>query len=112
MQEMVEGKGHLVAFYPKFHCELNYIEIYWRAAKHYTWQYCDYTWKSLQEIALHVLDLVSMNHIRKYAQKSANFIECYRKGLTGVQTDYMLKKYKSHQAVSDFIFENIDELVK
>jgi len=25
---------------------------------------------------------------------------------------YSLKKYKSHRAVPDFIFENIDELVK
>ena len=35
-------------------------------------------------------------------------MECYRKGLTGVQANYVLKKYKSHRTVS----ENIDELNK
>jgi hypothetical protein len=29
------GAGCLVMFYPKFHCELNWIEYYCRACKHY-----------------------------------------------------------------------------
>jgi hypothetical protein len=29
-----------------------------------------------------------------------------------MQADYVLKKYKSHRAVPDFIFENIEELIK
>lgn len=28
LQEEVEATGHLVIFYPKFHCELNFIERY------------------------------------------------------------------------------------
>jgi hypothetical protein len=109
LQEVIEGLGHKVIFYSKFHCELNYIEIYWEAAKCYAQQHCDYTWKGLQETVSHALDSVPLNHIRKYSQKSANFMECYQKGLTGVQADYVLKKYKSHRSVSDF---NIDELIK
>ncbi|GBB98124.1 hypothetical protein RclHR1_31400002 [Rhizophagus clarus] len=35
LQEVIEGLGHKVIFYPKFHCELNYIEMYWRASKRY-----------------------------------------------------------------------------
>ena len=38
-------------------------------------------------------------------------MECYKERLTGLQADYVLKKYKSHRAVSDFIFENINELI-
>src|SRR6185369_4983678 len=49
LQEIIEAKGHKVVFYPKFHCELNYIEMYWGAAKRYVRQHCDYTWKGLQE---------------------------------------------------------------
>lgn len=34
------------------------------------------------------------------------------KGLAGMQADYVLKKYKLYQAISDFIFENINKLNK
>jgi hypothetical protein len=29
LQEYIESRGHLCDFYPKFHCELNFIEQYW-----------------------------------------------------------------------------------
>ena len=34
LQELIESHGHLCDFYPKYHCELNFIEQYWGAAKH------------------------------------------------------------------------------
>ena len=33
LQEFIERRGHLCNFYPKYHCELNFIEQYWGAAK-------------------------------------------------------------------------------
>jgi hypothetical protein len=33
LQEHVESRGHLCDFYLKYHCELNFIEQYWGAAK-------------------------------------------------------------------------------
>jgi hypothetical protein len=33
LEELITGRGHICDFYPKFHCELNYIEQYWGAAK-------------------------------------------------------------------------------
>jgi hypothetical protein len=33
IQELIESCGHLCDFYPKYHCELNFIEQYWGAAK-------------------------------------------------------------------------------
>jgi hypothetical protein len=33
LQELIESHGHLCDFYPKYHCELNFIEQYWGTAK-------------------------------------------------------------------------------
>lgn len=33
LQELVEGWGHHFLYYPKFHCELNFIEMCWGRAK-------------------------------------------------------------------------------
>src|SRR6266540_4099861 len=47
VEETIEALGHKVIFYPKFHCELNYIEQYWGEAKRYTREHCDYSWSGL-----------------------------------------------------------------
>jgi len=33
--ELVEANGHIAFFYPKFHCELNFIEQNWGSAKYH-----------------------------------------------------------------------------
>ena len=33
LEELIEGASQLILFYPKFHCELNFIEQYWGNAR-------------------------------------------------------------------------------
>jgi len=36
LEELITSHGHICDFYPKYHCELNFIEQYWGAVKfHY-----------------------------------------------------------------------------
>jgi len=37
-------------FYPAFHCEINFIEYYWGAAKYYTRENCEYDFESLKRL--------------------------------------------------------------
>ncbi|KAG0633878.1 hypothetical protein HOY80DRAFT_1062201 [Tuber brumale] len=50
IEEAIERAGHLVLFYPAFHCEINFIEYFWEAAKQYTRQNCGYDFPSLQRL--------------------------------------------------------------
>lgn len=49
VQEVVEGRGHLILFYPKFHCELNWIQYLWARVKVSTRAHCSYDIKSLRD---------------------------------------------------------------
>jgi len=52
LQEAIQAAGHLVLFYPPFHCELNVIEYLWGAAKQYTCAHCEYSFPSLNGLVL------------------------------------------------------------
>jgi transposase len=108
IQETIEAKGHKIIFYPKFHCELNYIEMYWGAAKRYARNNCDYTWKGLQQIVLVALDSVPLLQIRAFAQKSYRYMDAYKNGLNAKQAEYAIKKYKRHRIIPKLIINNIE----
>ncbi|RPB00938.1 hypothetical protein L873DRAFT_1626525, partial [Choiromyces venosus 120613-1] len=51
--------GQKVIFYPKFHCEINFIEHFWCSAKYYTRENYQYSLEGLRETIPCGLDLVS-----------------------------------------------------
>ena len=67
IKEIVENWGHKVIFYPKFHCKLNFIKMFWGAAKRYARNNCDYSFKSLERTVSKALNSVSLEQIRQYA---------------------------------------------
>src|ERR1043165_5444253 len=101
LQELIEVAGHVCIFYPKFHCELNFIERYWGASKRYARENCDYSWSGLQRIVPISLESVDLITIRKFARHAWRYMDLYKKGITGKLAEYGVKKYKSHRRIPD-----------
>ena len=97
--EVIEAEGHKCIFYPKFHCELNYIEYFWDAAKRYCRVYCNYTWEGLKKTVPEALESVDIYTIRRFAQRAQRYMSAYRYGLTLSAAEYAVKKYKSHRRI-------------
>ena len=93
LEEVIMEAGHKCIFYPKFHCELNFIERYWGAAKRYARENCDYSWSGLQSTVPKGLNSVNIITIRKFARKAWWYMDLYKNGITGKLAEYAAKKY-------------------
>src|SRR2546429_9048311 len=103
--ETIEKAGHKCIFYPKFHCELNFIERYWGAAKKYARENCNYSWSSLQHVVPAALESVDTVMIRKFARKAWRYMDLYKNGITGKLAEYAAKKYKYHRCIPDYVID-------
>jgi hypothetical protein len=63
VQEVIEAAGHLCIFSPKFHCVLNFIELFGGAVKRYLHEHCDYTFETLKDNLPKALESVALNTI-------------------------------------------------
>ena len=101
LEEIVEQAGHKIIFYPKYHCELNFIKSFWGSAKQYARQNCNYSWPD-------ALNSVSLSKIRKFARRSYRYMSAYRLGLPCKAAIYAVKKYRSHRRIPENVLIDID----
>ncbi|KIJ41345.1 hypothetical protein M422DRAFT_255537 [Sphaerobolus stellatus SS14] len=111
LEELITSRNHICDFYPKFHCELNFIEQYWGAAK----QHCRASppTKNMEEMQTNViaaLDNVPLIQIQRYANCSAKFMDAYIKGLTGAQAAWAAREYRGHRVLPENILKEMEEV--
>ena len=104
LETIIQAAGHEVIFYPKFHCELNYIEYYWAALKRYTRDNCQYSFAELEPTVLRAMDSIEVKTIRRFAMRSKRWMIAYMDGLSEAQRAFAEKQYKSHRRETWDIF--------
>jgi hypothetical protein len=119
VQELVESRGHLCDYYPKYHCELNFIEMVWGAVKsRYRVTKRTHTMAEMRDNVRACLDDINLVSVRRwvclcqlnyfvctdkcgfrYANRSARFMSGYHQGLGGEHAMWANKKYHSHRSL-------------
>jgi len=100
LTEEVEKLGHSVILYPKYHCELNFIENFWGWLKAYHRSNCTYNFRDLSEGLPNTIEnVIPISFIRRAARSCLRFMDAYRRGLTGPLLEYAMKKYSGHRRI-------------
>ena len=127
VEEMLTGRGHLCIFLPKFHCELNPIEMvcfylflllcgsqsvqYWGWCKHRYRQIQKETFADAKKNTRECLDACPVDVIRRFFNRLWRFISAYWRGLTGKAAEWAVRQQRSHQRVGQQAMMSIEALV-
>ena len=102
LKEIVEDRGHRLIFFPKYHCELNFIEMVWGYIKRMLRSECTYDFQALlNKIDTILLDRIPISFIRKAERRCFRYMSGYRYQLKGPLLDFAVKKYKSHRGLPE-----------
>lgn len=100
LREVVEDAECKIMYYPKYHCELNYIEMVWAYIKQYARRHCTYSFEDLKELVPIILESkIDIKYVRRVKQKCFRYMSGYREGIHGPLLDYAVKKYSSHRRI-------------
>ncbi|KDQ53649.1 hypothetical protein JAAARDRAFT_136897 [Jaapia argillacea MUCL 33604] len=109
LETMCKARGYQVVFLPKFHCELNFIEQCWGAAKRkYRLNPTSSTEADLERNVVSALDSIPLTQMRKFATRASRFMDAYRKGLNGRQAAWAGKKYRGHRVLPNSILDELN----
>ena len=74
LYESVHELGENIIFFPKFHCELNYIENIWAFAKSQVRKDCEFSFELLKKKLPKILDEIPINHFKKMERHCFRFM--------------------------------------
>ena len=92
LEDLVESRGHLCYFYPKYHCEMSPIELVWCHAKRHTRAYANGSIVRLRKLVPEGLDNVTKEQIKILFRLCREYERIYRE-------EQRIKIYKSHRRV-------------
>ena len=99
-EEVEKWEGCTIIFFPKYHCELNFIEMVWGWTKSYHRRNCTYNFKDLErELPVTYTTRWPLDFVQKAFMYCLRFMSGYREGLVGPELDYAVKKYRGHRSI-------------
>ncbi|THV06141.1 hypothetical protein K435DRAFT_816013 [Dendrothele bispora CBS 962.96] len=100
LEEHCKARGYQVIFFPKYHCELNFIEQCWGYAKRIYHMFpTSSSEEDLERNLIASLNAVPLVSMRRFATRSSRFGDSYFYGLNGVQAAWANKKYRGHRTI-------------
>lgn len=119
LETLITEAGHYCIFLPKFHCELNPIEMvsshitlpcflltnvlnlkYWGWVKYRYRQVSKVKFQDAKDVALEYLNACTVDVIRRFINRSWRFMSAYRIGLKGKAAEWAVRKQKGHRVGS------------
>ncbi|KAG0693765.1 hypothetical protein DFH29DRAFT_985417 [Suillus ampliporus] len=104
LEEYITSCGHICNFYPKFHCELNFIEQYWGT------RICNMD--VMERNVIECLDDVPLLQIQRYENQSVHFISAYVQGLTGGEAAWANHQYHGHCTLPPSMILKVKETLR
>jgi hypothetical protein len=127
LETLIKEAGHKCLFLPKFHCELNPIEMvslrklfyypfswvtqYWGWCKYRYREHTKENFKAAKERAIQVLDACPTEVIQRFINRSWRFIAAYEQGLTGRAAAWAVKQQKTHRSTSETAMTAIERVL-
>ena len=74
-REVIENAGHKIIYYPKYHCELNYIEMVWAYLKAYVRRRCTYSFNALVNLIPTALISINVEFVRRALRKCLRYMD-------------------------------------
>ncbi|KAF7323696.1 hypothetical protein MKEN_00590500 [Mycena kentingensis (nom. inval.)] len=112
LETLVKGRGHEIIFLPKFHCELNPIEMYWGWFKYRYREHDKPNFQAAKDAAKLYLDACPLDVIRRFINRSFRWMDVYRAGLTGAAAEWAVRKQKQHRGVSQSAAIALDDVAR
>jgi hypothetical protein len=113
LSEVVEAAGFEIIYFPKYHCELNFIEMIWGWIKSYHRRMCTYNYNDLKNnLPDTVENRLPIAFIRRASRSCERFMTGYDVGLDGPELDFAMRKYKGHRSIPSQMKDEIRQQFK